>query len=68
MNENMDNWKSIIGALLGALIAIVWIAYALINPGSMVFLVVAIGATILLGTLSGGLYGLAAKERKEKNQ
>jgi hypothetical protein len=58
----MYNKKTLIGEILGALIAVVWIAFALLGAGSMLFLVVAISLTILLGTLSGGLIALSKKE------
>lgn len=57
----MVDYKEVIGWMLGAAIAVVWIAYALLGPGNMVFLVVAIDLTILLGTLSGGLIALSKK-------
>ncbi len=63
----MNTWKEIIGALLGVLIAVLWISYALIAPGSMVFLAIAIGGTLILGTLSGGLYAMAKKEKSNQN-
>jgi hypothetical protein len=59
----MYNYKRLIGELIGAAIAIVWIAYALLGLGDMLFLVVAISLTILLGTLSGGLIALSKKEK-----
>ena len=58
----MYNVKTLIGEILGACIAIVWIAFALLGAGNMLFLVVAISLTILLGTLSGGLIALSKKE------
>jgi len=58
----MYNSKTLIGELLGAAIAIVWIAFAFLGAGNMLFLVVAISLTILLGTLSGGLIALSKKE------
>lgn len=60
--KDLYNYKTLIGELLGAAIAVVWIAFALVGRGSMVFLVIAIDLTILLGTLSGGLIGLSKKE------
>ncbi|MFX1357912.1 MAG: hypothetical protein ACFFA8_11610 [Promethearchaeota archaeon] len=60
--EDLYNYKTLIGELLGAAIAVVWIAFALVGRGSMLFLVIAIDLTILLGTLSGGLIGLSKKE------
>jgi len=62
MVKNLYNSKTLIGELLGVAIAIVWIAFAFLGAGSMLFLVVAISLTILLGTLSGGLIGLSKKE------
>ncbi len=60
--ENLYNSKTLIGELLGACIAIVWIAFAFLGAGNMLFLVVAISLTILLGTLAGGLIALSKKE------
>ena len=62
--EKVD-WKQAVGALLGAAIAVVWVSFAITGLLSdMVFLVVAIALTILLGTLSGGLYALSAKNKE----
>jgi len=60
--KNLYNSKTLIGELLGAAIAVVWIAFAFLGAGSRLFLVVAISLTILLGTLSGGLIALSKKE------
>jgi len=65
--EDLYNYKRLVGELLGAAIAIVWICYALITPGNMVFLAVAISLTILLGVLSGGFLKLS-KEDKESTK
>ena len=62
----MYNTKTLIGEILGAAIAIVWIAFAFLGAGNMLFLVVAISLTILLGTLSGGLIALSKKENTYK--
>ena len=62
----MYNTKTLIGELLGALIAVVWIAFAFLGAGNMLFLVVAICLTILLGTLSGGLIAVSKKESDYK--
>jgi len=62
MVKNLYNTKTLIGEILGALIAVVWIAFAFLGAGNMLFLVVAISLTILLGTLSGGLLALSKKE------
>jgi hypothetical protein len=51
----MYNYKKLIGELLGAVIAVAWITWALLWPRNMVGLVIAISITILLGTISGGL-------------
>lgn len=52
--------------MLGAVIAVVWIAFAFFGAGNIVFLVVAMGLTILMGTLSGGLIALSKKENALK--
>ena len=51
----MYNYKKLIGELLGAIIAVAWIIWAILSPGNMGGLVIAISLTILLGVLSGGL-------------
>ncbi len=60
--EDLYNLKTLVGELLGAVIAVVWIAFAFLGAGNMVFLVVALAVTILLGTLSGGLIALSKTE------
>ncbi len=62
MVKNLYNTKTLIGEILGALIAVVWIAFALLGAGNMYFLTAAICLTILLGTLSGGLIAVSKKE------
>ena len=57
-------WKEAVGAVLGASIAVAWVSWALVIPGDMVGLVVAIAITIIFGTLSGGLYSLSEKDKK----
>jgi len=64
LSKKKNDYKEVIGWLLGAAIAVAWISYALLGPGNMVFLVVAIALTILLGTLSGGLITLSKKKTK----
>ena len=59
----MYNYKRLVGELLGASIPVVWISYALLRSGSLVFLVVAISLTILLGVLSGGFIKLGAETK-----
>ena len=54
-----SNYKRVLGELFGAAIAVVWICFALIAPGDMLFLVVAISLTILFGVLAGGLIKLS---------
>ena len=56
------NKKMLLGEILGACIAVVWIAFALLGAGNMYFLTTAISLTILLGTLSGGLFAVSNKE------
>ena len=60
--EELYNYKKLIGEMLGAAIAVAWIAWALLWPGNMVGLVVALDLTILLGTLSGGLIALSTNK------
>ena len=57
-------YKEVLGWFFGASIAVVWIAYALLDPSNMLFLVVAISLTILFGVLSGGLLKLSSKSEK----
>ena len=64
--KNLVEYKEVIGWLLGAAIAVVWISFALLGPGNMVFLVVAISFTILLGVSSGGLIALSKKKNNYK--
>jgi hypothetical protein len=59
--KNLDNWKEVGGALLGVLIAVVWLAFAMI--GFHVFFAIAL--TLVLGTLAGGLYSISAQEKKK---
>ena len=58
--KNLDNWKEVVGALLGVFIAVVWLAFAMI--GFNVFFAIAL--TLVLGTLSGGLYGISKKAKQ----
>ena len=60
--KDLDDWKQIIGALLGASIAVVWIVYAILLSWNYKFIVIPISLTILLGTLSGGLYQLSKEK------
>ena len=62
----MYNYKRLVGELLGAAIAVVWIAFALLGSGDRLFLVVAISLTILFGVISGGLIGLSKKKNDYK--
>jgi len=64
LSQDKIDWKEAIGWLLGASIAVAWIAWALIEPGNMVGLVVALAITILFGTASGGLIALSKKQTK----
>ncbi|MFX1528256.1 MAG: hypothetical protein ACFFB4_11860 [Promethearchaeota archaeon] len=61
LSKGKNNYKEVIGWLFGAAIAVVWILFALIAPGDLVFLVVAISLTILFGVLAGGLIKLGTK-------
>ncbi|MCK4284779.1 MAG: hypothetical protein KAX18_01200 [Candidatus Lokiarchaeota archaeon] len=60
----MENWKEVIGALLGVFIAVVWLAFAMI--GFNVFYAIAL--TMVLGTLSGGFYTVSAQAKKNNNK
>jgi len=64
LNKNKVGYKEVVGWLLGAAIAIVWICFAILGAGNMVFLVVAISLTIIFGVLSGGLIKLNAKTKE----
>jgi hypothetical protein len=55
----MDNWKEVVGALLGVLIAVVWLAFAMI--GFHVFFAIAL--TLVLSVLAGGFYGISKKAK-----
>ena len=57
INANKNDFKEVIGWLLGAAIGVAWITWALLCPGNMIGLVVAIAISIIFGTLSGGLLG-----------
>jgi uncharacterized membrane protein len=58
--KNLDNWKEVVGALLGVLIAIVWLGFALI--GFHFFYAIAL--TLVLGVLAGGFYMKSAQNKK----
>ena len=60
--EDGYNFKRLVGELLGATIAVVWICWALILPGNLLFLAIAISLTILLGVLSGGFLKLSKQK------
>jgi len=60
--KNLYNYKRLVGELLGAAIAVVWISFAFLGAGNTMFLVVAISLTILFGTLTGGFFALSNKE------
>ena len=62
MVKDLYNSKTLIGELLGAAIAVVWIVFAFLGAGNSLFLFVAISLTIFLGTLSGGFIALSKKE------
>ena len=57
----MYDYKKLLGELLGAAIGVVWICFAILGPGNMIFLAVAISLTIIFGVLAGGLIGLGGK-------
>jgi ABC-type Fe3+-siderophore transport system permease subunit len=64
ISKKKSDYKDVIGWLCGAGIAVSWITYALLDPGNMILLVVALALTILLGTISGGLIALSKKQAK----
>lgn len=67
ISKNKASYKDVIGWLLGAGIAVAWIIWALVTPGNMIGLVVALTITILFGTLSGGLIALSQKAKTKES-
>ena len=65
LSKKEVDYKEVLGWLFGAAIGVVWVAYALLDPGNMMFLVVAISLTILFGVLSGGLIQLSSKNKEK---
>lgn len=63
MGNKAIDYKQLLGWLFGGAIGVVWICFAIIAPGDMVFLVVAISLTILFGVISGGLVKLSSKDQ-----
>ena len=63
LSKKEVDYKEVLGWLFGAAIAIVWVAYALLDSSNMLFLVVAISLTLVFGVLSGGLIQLSAKNK-----
>ena len=61
MGKEAIDYKQFLGWLFGGAIGVVWICFALIAPGDMMFLVVAISLTILFGVISGGFLRLSTK-------
>jgi len=59
--KDLYDYKKLLGELLGAAIAVVWICFAILGPGNMIFLAVAISLTIIFGVLAGGLIGFSGK-------
>jgi len=64
ISKKQTDYKEVIGWVLGASIAVAWISWAILDPGNMVGLVIALAVTILLGTASGGLIALSKKKSK----
>ena len=64
LSQNKIDWKEALGWVLGAAIAVPWISWALLDPGNMVGLVIALAITILFGTASGWLIALSKKQTK----
>ncbi|MFX1402404.1 MAG: hypothetical protein ACFE8V_14295 [Promethearchaeota archaeon] len=65
LSKKEVDYKVVLGWLFGAAIAVVWIIFALIAPGDLLFLVVAISVTIIFGVLSGGLIKLGTNANKD---
>lgn len=68
--KDLYNKKRLLGELLGAAIAVVWICFAflvVLFGNVLVILAVAISLTILLGVLSGGFIKLS-KQDEEKSK
>jgi hypothetical protein len=62
--KDLTDVKEVVGWLLGASIAVVWLWFALLGVqtvGSVTALFIAIAVTILFGTLSGGLIALSRR-------
>ena len=70
--KELYNYKRLVGELLGAAIAIVWIWFAflvVLFGYVLVFLGIAISLTILFGVLSGGFLKLSKQdEEKERTK
>ena len=65
--KDLYNKKRLIGELLGATIAVVWVCFAflvVLFGNVLVFLLIAISLTILLGVLSGGFLKLSKQDEK----
>ncbi|TFG23651.1 MAG: hypothetical protein EU529_06835 [Promethearchaeota archaeon] len=62
--EDLYNYKRLVGDLLGASIAVVWVCWALLVPGNLFLLAIAISLTILLGVLSGGFLKLSKNDQE----
>ena len=59
--KKMKNWKEVVGALLGVLIAVVWLAVGMI--GFPIFFAIAL--TMVLGVLAGGFYATSTQKTKK---
>jgi len=62
--EDLYNYKTLVAELLGAGVPVVWICWALLVPGNLLFLSIAISLTILLGVLSGGFLKLSKNDQE----
>ena len=61
----MYNKKRLIGELLGAAIAVIWICFVffiILFGYVLLFLAIAVSLTILLGVLSGGFIKISKKD------
>jgi len=59
LSKKEVGYKEALGWLFGCSIGVIWVAYALLDPGNMMFLVVAISLTLVFGVVSGGLIKLS---------
>jgi hypothetical protein len=64
LSRNTVEVKEFIGWLFGGSIAVVWIVWAILTPGDLLGLVIAITVSIIFGVLSGGFISLSRKKNE----